>query len=199
MLKRIFDFVFSLVLLILLSPLLAIISILILIDSRGGIFFVQQRVGKNNIDFQIYKFRTMYPGSEKKGQLTVGINDDRVTGVGKFLRRYKLDELPQLFNVFLGTMSFVGPRPEVRKYVNLYSSEQLKVLFVKPGITDFASIEYANENELLAQSSNPEKEYIEKIMPAKLEMNLRYLKEQIFFTDIKIIFKTIQKVFSSTR
>jgi lipopolysaccharide/colanic/teichoic acid biosynthesis glycosyltransferase len=195
MLKRIFDFFFSLFLIILLSPILGIISLIIALDSKGGIIYNQKRAGKNNIDFDIYKFRTMYSGSDKKGLLTVGAKDERVTPAGYFLRKYKLDELPQLFNVLIGNMSFVGPRPEVRKYVVLYNSEQLHVLDVKPGITDFASIDYANENEILAQSNDPEETYIKTVMPAKLELNLKYIREQNFLTDMKIIFKTIRKVF----
>jgi lipopolysaccharide/colanic/teichoic acid biosynthesis glycosyltransferase len=195
MLKRIFDFFFSLFLIILLSPILVIISLIIALDSKGGIIYNQKRAGKNNIDFDIYKFRTMYSGSDKKGLLTVGAKDERVTQAGYFLRKYKLDELPQLFNVLIGKMSFVGPRPEVRKYVVLYNSEQLHVLDVKPGITDFASIDYANENEILAQSDNPEDTYIKTVMPAKLQLNLKYIREQNFLTDLKIIFKTIRKVF----
>ena len=195
MLKRIFDFFFSLFLIILLSPFFIIISLIIVLDSKGGIIYNQKRAGKNNIDFDIYKFRTMYSGSDKKGLLTVGAKDERVTQAGYFLRKYKLDELPQLFNVLIGNMSFVGPRPEVRKYVVLYNSEQLHVLDVKPGITDFASIDYANENEILAQSNDPEETYIKTVMPAKLELNLKYIREQNFLTDMKIIFKTIRKVF----
>ena len=138
----------------------------------------------------------MHSGSDKKGLLTVGAKDARVTRTGFFLRKYKLDELPQLFNVLIGNMSFVGPRPEVRKYVELYNREQLSVLDVKPGITDFASIEYANENEILVQSNNPEETYIKIIMPAKLVLNLKYISEQNYFTDMKIIFKTISKILS---
>ncbi|MEO5571663.1 MAG: sugar transferase [Bacteroidia bacterium] len=195
MIKRIFDFIFSLLFIIILSPILLIIALIILIDSKGGIIFTQKRVGKNNIDFNIYKFRTMHVGSDEKGLLTIGAKDNRVTRAGFFLRKYKLDELPQLFNVVIGNMSFVGPRPEVRRYVELYNSEQLKVFNAKPGITDFASIDYANENEILARSANPEDTYIKTVMPAKLELNLKYIREQNFSTDVKIIFKTIRKVF----
>ena len=195
MFKRTFDFIFSLLLIILLSPVLIIISLIIALDSKGGIIFNQKRAGKDNIDFDIYKFRTMHLGSDKKGLLTVGAKDQRVTRAGYFLRKYKLDELPQLFNVLIGNMSFVGPRPEVRKYVELYNNEQLHVLDVKPGITDFASIDYANENEILAQSNSPEETYIKTVMPSKLELNLKYIREQTFLTDMKIIFRTIAKVF----
>lgn len=136
----------------------------------------------------------MRPNSDKAGLLTVGSRDNRVTKVGYFLRKYKLDELPQLINVLLGDMSFVGPRPEVRKYVDMYDDEQLKVLTVKPGITDYASIEYSNENDLLAKSDNPEKTYIDEVMPAKLKLNLKYIQEIGLATDVKIILKTIRKI-----
>ena len=137
----------------------------------------------------------MKPDSDKKGLLTVGGRDPRVTGIGYFLRKYKLDELPQLINVLVGDMSLVGPRPEVRKYVDLYSKEQLHVLDVQPGITDYASIEYSNENELLAKSADPEKTYIEEVMPAKLKLNMKYIEEKSLRTDLKIIFRTIGKIF----
>lgn len=195
MLKRAFDFTFSMVLILILSPVLIFISVWIVFDSRGGVIYTQQRAGKNNEDFSIYKFRTMHTGADKKGLLTVGMKDNRITKAGYFLRKYKLDELPQLFNVLIGNMSFVGPRPEVRKYVLLYTTPQLKVLSVKPGITDYASILYANENEVLASSADPEREYINTIMPAKLELNLKYINEQSFFTDIKILFQTVTKIF----
>ncbi len=165
-----------------------------MLDSKGGVFYIQIRVGKNGNDFKLYKFRSMRIGSDKNGLLTVGGRDSRITKSGFFIRKYKLDELPQLINVFFGDMSFVGPRPEVRKYVDLYNSNQLKVLSVKPGITDYASIQYSNENELLGKSDNPEKTYIEEIMPDKLNLNLLYIKENNITTDIKIIFKTIKKI-----
>jgi lipopolysaccharide/colanic/teichoic acid biosynthesis glycosyltransferase len=195
MIKRLFDIFSSLFGLIILSPFLFIISICILISSRGGIFYRQTRVGKNGKDFRLWKFRTMKPGSDKKGLLTVGGRDPRVTGIGYFLRKYKLDEFPQLINVLAGEMSLVGPRPEVRKYVDMYSPEQIHVLDVKPGITDYASIEYSNENELLAKSADPEKTYIEEVMPAKLKLNMKYIEEKSFWTDMKIIFKTVFKIF----
>jgi lipopolysaccharide/colanic/teichoic acid biosynthesis glycosyltransferase len=194
--KRLLDIIASLLGLVILSPFLFIISILVLVSSPGGIFYGQIRVGKNGKDFRLWKFRSMRPDSDKKGLLTVGGRDPRVTRVGYFLRRYKLDELPQLWNVFVGNMSLVGPRPEVRKYVDLYTPEQKKVLEVKPGITDYASIEYSNENELLAKSSDPEKTYIEEVMPAKLRLNMKYISEKSFWTDVKIIFKTVEKIFS---
>ncbi|MCC6180697.1 MAG: sugar transferase [Bacteroidia bacterium] len=194
MLKRLFDIIASLFGLLILSPLFILIALLIVLGSGFPVFYLQIRVGKNNQDFKLFKFRTMRKDSDKKGLLTVGGRDPRVTSIGYYLRKFKLDELPQLFNVIIGTMSLVGPRPEVRKYVNLYTTEQQKVLKAKPGITDYASIEYFSENELLAQSNNPEKTYIEEIMPAKLKLNQRYINEQGILTDIKIILKTIAKI-----
>ncbi len=189
--KRAFDVVSALVGLALLSPLFLVITLAIVFDSRGGIFYKQVRVGKKNRDFVLYKFRTMVTGADKNGLLTIGDDDKRVTGVGRFLRKYKLDELPQLINVLNGSMSIVGPRPEVRKYVKLYDCTQLKVLDLKPGLTDYASLAYLNESEVLAQSNNPEKTYIETIMPEKLALNIKYLQEQSFGIDLKIIYKTI--------
>ena len=194
--KRIFDFVFSLIMLVILSPVFLIIAILIKIESSGPVFFRQVRVGLNGADFIIYKFRTMFTGSEAKGMLTVGACDSRITKTGFYLRKYKFDELPQLINVLNGAMSFVGPRPEVRKYVNLYSLEQLQILRVKPGITDPASIAFSNENELLANVVDPEKIYIEKIMPEKLHLNQSYILNRSFNKDLKIIFQTIGKIIS---
>lgn len=196
MLKRIFDIFCSFIGLIVLSPLFFILCFLIALTSKGAIFFLQTRVGKNNIDFKLFKFRTMHTNSDKKGLLTVGGRDSRITPIGYYLRKYKLDELPQLLNVFFGSMSLVGPRPEVRKYVDLYNDEQKKVLLVKPGITDYASLEYFSENELLAKSSEPEKTYINEIMPAKLELNKKYILEHGLLTDIKLIFKTLKKIVS---
>ena len=196
MLKRGFDVVSSLIGIILLFPVLLILWICIQLESSGGGFYRQIRVGKNGVDFRLWKFRTMQTGADKKGLLTIGGRDSRVTRIGFYLRKYKLDELPQLINVIVGDMSIVGPRPEVRKYVELYSQNQRKVLSVKPGITDYASIEYSNENELLALSENPEKTYIEEVLPAKLELNQKYLNEQGFLTDLKIIFQTIGKIVS---
>lgn len=163
-------------------------------DSKGGIFYRQIRVARGNKDFLIFKFRTMRPDSDKAGLLTVGEKDNRITKIGYILRKYKLDELPQLLNVLIGDMSAVGPRPEVRKYVDMYNEEQLKVLTIRPGITDYASIEYSRENELLSKSDNPEKTYIDEIMPAKLKLNLKYISEAGFATDIKIIFRTLGKI-----
>ncbi len=194
MLKRIFDFVFSLIGLIILSPLFFVISLLIIFDSKGGVFYIQKRIGKKFKEFGIIKFRTMRPDSDKRGLLTVGGRDSRITKAGYFLRKYKLDELPQLINVFKGEMSFVGPRPEVKKYVDLYNEEQKKVLMVKPGITDNASIEFSNENEILGKYADAEKAYIEIVMPAKLNLNLNYINQQNFINDMKIILKTIFKI-----
>ncbi len=194
MTKRIFDLFFSTLGLIILTPILIIISLLIVFDSRGGIFYKQKRVGKGNIDFSMFKFRTMQTGSDKKGLLTIGDKDNRVTKVGYFLRKFKIDELPQLINILKGDMSFVGPRPEVRKYVDLYNEEQLMVLSVRPGLTDFSSLDFINESEILSQSQNPEETYINVIMPAKLELCKKYINEASFLTDIKIIVKTILKI-----
>jgi len=190
-----FDIVFSLALIVVLLPVGIVVSIWIVLDDFGSPFFVQQRVGKGGKNFGLLKFRSMRKNAELKGQLTVGMKDNRITRSGYFIRKYKIDELPQLVNVFLGEMSVVGPRPEVPKYVLLYNEEQQNVLSIKPGITDFASIEYVRENELLSASSDPEKTYIEEIMPAKLELNLKYLREQSFLTDMKIILQTIKAIF----
>ena len=194
--KRIFDLILAAIFLIFLAPLFIFIAIRIKLDSKGSVFYKQVRVGLNGKDFGIYKFRTMFVGSDKKGLLTVGGNDARISRPGLFLRKYKLDELPQLINVFFGDMSIVGPRPEVRKYVDLYSKEQLQVLSVKPGITDYASIEYSKENEILAKATDPEATYIHEIMPAKLALNQKYIREQSCFTDLKIILQTLVKIVS---
>lgn len=196
MLKRLFDITFSFLLIILLVPLFLIIAVLVKLDSRGPVFFLQTRVGKNNRDFKLFKFRTMHVDADKRGLLTVGHRDSRITRVGYNLRRYKLDELPQLFNVLIGDMSVVGPRPEVRKYVDMYDERQQKVVSVRPGITDFASIRYVNENELLKNTENPEKLYIDEIMPAKLELNLKYIENRHFFKDLKIILLTVKAIFT---
>ena len=196
MLKRLFDLMITIPMLLLVSPFLLIIALLIKLGSNGPVFYMQTRVGLNSRDFKIFKFRTMRVNADKAGLLTVGGRDPRVTPIGYFLRKYKLDELPQLLNVLNGSMSLVGPRPEVRKYVDLYSIEQLKVLIVKPGITDYASIEYSEENDLLALSSDPEKTYIDDIMPAKLLLNHKYIDEISLLTDFKIILRTAVKIIS---
>lgn len=194
-LKRIFDIVVSFVGLVILSPLFLILAIAIARDSKGPVFFKQTRVGRNGVPFKIYKFRTMVEDAEARGmQLTVG-DDSRITKVGTFLRKTKIDELPQLINVFKGEMSFVGPRPEVPKYVGLYTEDQRQVLMVRPGITDLASIEYRNESELLATADNPEKVYIEEVMPRKIELNKEYIRCTSLGLDIRIIIRTILAIF----
>ncbi len=195
MIKRLFDIVISFLALVSLLPVFLIISIWIIIDSRGGIFYSQTRVGRKNHDFALLKFRSMRPGADEKGLLTLGSRDPRVTNAGYRLRKTKLDELPQLLNILAGQMSIVGPRPEVRKYVDLYNAEQLRVLAVRPGLTDYASLEYINEDEILAQSENPEETYIETIMPAKLELNMKYIHEKSIGKDIRIISQTILRIF----
>jgi lipopolysaccharide/colanic/teichoic acid biosynthesis glycosyltransferase len=187
---RIFDIVFSFIGLLICLPLFIFIYLMIVIESKGGGFYKQKRVGRNNIDFSLYKFRSMQIGSDKKGLITVGGNDPRMTKVGVFVRRFKLDELPQLFNVLIGDMSLVGPRPEVRKYVNLYSKEQFKVLNIRPGITDYASIAYVDENIILGSAINPEKVYIEEIMPDKIRLNMKYIDNHSIKEYFYIIFLT---------
>ena len=194
MAKRLFDVIFSLIGLILLSPILLIISLCVLSDLEGRVIYRQKRIGKNGIEFYLFKFKTMKKGSDRKGLLTVGSRDQRITRTGYYLRKYKLDELPQLMNVLLGDMSLVGPRPEVKKYTDLYSEAQRQVLLVKPGITDYASIEFSNENEILGASPNPEETYIQEIMPQKLLLNLKYISEKSLWTDVRIIFSTISKI-----
>ena len=189
--KRGFDFITSTIGFLLISPILLIIAVLIKITSKGPILFKQKRVGKNALVFNILKFRTMVVDAEKLGrQITVG-NDSRITKVGIFLRKYKLDELPQLINVIKGDMSLVGPRPEVPKYVELYNENQKRVLEVRPGITDYASIEYRDENSILGNVENPEEYYINIIMPHKIDLNMKYIENNNVFIDIAIIFKTI--------
>lgn len=192
--KRIFDVTASGLGLLLLSPLFLIMAIWIKADSPGPVFYRQTRVGRGNRDFRLFKFRSMKVGSDKKGLITVGGHDPRVTRSGYYIRKYKLDELPQLINVFKGDMSLVGPRPEVRKYVDLYTPEQLHVLDVRPGITDLASIRYRNENELLEQAGDPEQYYREVVMQDKLRINSEYIADRSFFKDIKIIFLTFKAI-----
>jgi lipopolysaccharide/colanic/teichoic acid biosynthesis glycosyltransferase len=194
LLKRLFDIIFSLIVLLTLLPIFIVVAVLIIVDSKGGIFFKQIRVGKNNVDFSLFKFRTMTVGSDKKGQITIGNKDSRITKVGSILRKYKLDEFPQLINILNGEMSIVGPRPEVRKYVELYTKEQLNVLSVKPGLTDYASLEYINESEILGNSEDPNQTYINEIMPLKLKLNLKYISKISFITDLSLIFKTIIRI-----
>ena len=194
MLIRLLDIMLSLLGLLFLLPIFLILAVWIKFDSQGSIFFRQIRVGKDGKDFRIYKFRTMIVNAEKMGIITIGERDPRITNSGYFLRKYKLDELPQLINVLKGEMSFVGPRPEVRKYVEMYNQEQLKILTVKPGITDYASIEYINEDEILGKSLDPEKTYIEEIMPQKIKYNMKYINNKTVIEYFKIIFLTIIKI-----
>lgn len=194
MIKRGFDFIFALLGLVILFPLLLIIAILIKLDSKGPVLFIQERVGQHNIEFNIYKFRTMYVKSQKKGLLTIGDNDSRVTKIGYFLRKYKIDEFPQLLNIIKGDMSFVGPRPELRYYVDFYKPEDLVIFKIKPGITGLASLTYRNEVELLKKAEDPEKYFIETIIPDKLRYNKMYLKKRSFLFDLKLIFITLFKV-----
>lgn len=189
--KRLFDIVCSFFGLVFLSWLFVFVAFWVGLSSRGGVFYRQRRVGRCNRDFTIYKFRSMRVNSDRQGLLTIGGRDGRITKAGVFIRKYKLDELPQLFNVLRGDMSFVGPRPEVRKYVELYTEEQKKVLTVRPGITSLSSIKYRNENEILSRSDNPEQYYIDVIMQDKLAIELDYLEQRSLLTDIKVIFQTI--------
>lgn len=194
MIKFLFDRIAAAAGLLILLPLLLFIAIWVMVDSPGGAFFVQTRVGKNGRPFGLIKFRTMRPLAEQGGKLTVGSHDPRITKVGLVLRKYKLDELPQLWNVLIADMSLVGPRPEVPEYVDRYTAEQRKVLAVRPGITDEASLAYFNENEILAKSTNPERAYLEVIMPAKIELNLAYLKRRNFLSDIGVILRTLRRI-----
>jgi len=185
------DVLLSLVGLVILSPVLLLVLVIIRLSSRGPVFYLQNRVGKDGNDFRVYKFRTMYTNADKNGHLTVGGKDNRITGVGYYLRKFKIDELPQLINVLRGEMSIVGPRPELRRYVELYSFEQRKALQVLPGITDHASIAYRNENELLSGATNPEEFYVKEIMPRKIEMNFIYINNRTIGEYFRIIVKTI--------
>lgn len=193
---RFFDIIFSALGLVVLAPVFAVISLKIRLGSKGGSFYIQERIGKDGKAFGLYKFRTMRIGADNEGLLTVGEHDQRITRIGHFLRKTKMDELPQLLNVLKGEMSLVGPRPEVRKYVELYTEAQRKVLSVRPGITDYASIEYVNENELLSQADDPERTYIEKVMPDKIKLNMRYLEHYTVSEYFKIIFLTLIKILS---
>ena len=192
--KRLFDIVASGLGLICLSPLFVVLAVWIKCDSRGPVFYRQVRVGKGNRDFRLFKFRSMRPDSDKLGLITVGGHDPRVTRSGYYIRKYKLDEFPQLINVFKGDMSLVGPRPEVRKYVDMYTPEQMRVLSVRPGITSLASIRYRNENEILAKADDPDRCYIEKIMPDKLAIDLEYVDKASLWNDIKLIFSTFREI-----
>ncbi|HKL03554.1 MAG TPA: sugar transferase [Cryomorphaceae bacterium] len=186
----------ALIALVIFSPVFLITALAIVIDSKGNPFYIQNRVGKNGSTFGLVKFRTMLPFSDKAGKLTVGSRDSRITRVGYFLRKYKIDELPQFINVLKGEMAWVGPRPEVPEYVSLYTDDQRRVLTVKPGITDYASIHFFNESDLIAQSANPEKTYVEKIMPEKIGMNLHYIDRKSTVEDLKIVMLTLKKILS---
>jgi lipopolysaccharide/colanic/teichoic acid biosynthesis glycosyltransferase len=194
MVKRIFDVVVSLLGLIILTPILLLIAILIKLDSKGPVLFIQPRVGLHNKDFNIFKFRTMVVESDKKGLLTIGNNDSRITRIGYFLRRYKIDEFPQLINILIGNMSFVGPRPELRQYVNYYREDDMVVFSVRPGITGLASIAFRNEVELLKNAEDPEQYFIHSIIPEKLKLNKAYIKKRNFFFDLKLIAITVVRV-----
>ncbi|RZL51215.1 MAG: sugar transferase [Pedobacter sp.] len=194
MAKRLFDITFSLLGLLLLLPLFIIVAILIAVDSPGGIFYRQRRVGHHVKPFLLWKFRTMHSHADRLGMLTIGTIDQRITRTGRWLRKYKLDELPQLINILLGEMSFVGPRPEVAKYVKYYTKAQLRVLTVKPGLTDLTSLSFFDENELLGSTKDPESLYIKEIIPVKIQQSLSYIDHRSFFGDMSIIFKTITKI-----
>ena len=194
MVKRIFDFIFAIIGLLFLVPLFIIIAILIKIESKGPVLYKQLRVGRYNLDFKILKFRTMDMNADQLGLLTLGHRDTRITKIGYYLRKYKLDELPQLINVFIGNMSFVGPRPEVRKYVKLYNQYQMQIFKVRPGITDMASIEFRNESELLSGQEDPINYYIQDIMPKKIQINLKYLKQRNFLKDFVVILNTFKVI-----
>lgn len=197
--KRFLDVILSMLVLVILLPLFIIISIIIACESRGGVIYAQTRVGRYNKDFKLLKFRTMYTGSDQKGLITVGDHDARITPFGYILRKSKMDEFPQLLNIIKGDMSIVGPRPEVRHYVDMYTEEQMKVLSVRPGLTDFASLVYIDENKLLEDQENPEEFYIKEMMPRKLELNLKYIEQQSVKTDAILIFKTLKAIVSGKR
>lgn len=191
---RFFDILFSLIGILFLSPVFFFLYLVIRLESKGSGFYKQLRVGRGNRDFYVYKFRSMRVGADKKGLITVGGRDPRITRIGYFIRKFKLDELPQLFNVLKGDMSLVGPRPEVRKYVDLYTEEQQKVLSVRPGITDYASIEYVDENLILGKAEEPDKAYVELILPDKIKYNMKYINNQNLKEYFKIIFLTFWSI-----
>lgn len=191
---RFFDIIFSIMGLVILSPLFIVLYLLIRIESKGGGFYSQERIGKNGKPFKLYKFRSMRIGSDKKGLITIGEKDNRITKTGFILRKYKLDELPQLWNVFIGDMSLVGPRPEVKKYTDLYTEEQKQVLHVRPGITDWASIKYVDENKILGESKTPDEAYVNLIMPNKIKLNMVYIQNQTLGEYFKIIFTTFKEI-----
>jgi len=192
--KRIFDFVASLCAIVVLSPMFIVIAVLIKKEDGGKVFFRQVRVGQNGKLFRIYKFRTMVENAEKMGAKVTKGDDPRITKIGRILRKYKVDELPQLVNVLKGEMSLVGPRPEVPEYVNAYKKDYKRILKVKPGITDFAALEYIDEERLLKDTENPEKIYLEKILPEKIKYYKKYIQEISFLTDLKLILRTILRI-----
>lgn len=194
MTKRLFDILVTLMIGVVLFPIALIVSLMILLEGGGGVFFKQERIGLHGKPFYLWKFRTMKKNSEERGQLTIGMKDDRITKLGIFLRKYKLDEIPQLLNVLTGEMSLVGPRPEVKKYVDLYNEEQRKILNAKPGITDYASLEYFKENEILGNAQDPEKAYIEEIMPHKLRINQKFLRSSGLSQDINVLYLTALRI-----
>ncbi|MCH2223918.1 MAG: sugar transferase [Crocinitomicaceae bacterium] len=194
--KRLFDIAIAILVLLIFLPFGIILSVMISLESRGGVFYIQERIGKNGVPFGLYKFRTMRKNADKQGKLTVGSRDARITKVGYFLRKVKLDEFPQFLNVLIGEMSVVGPRPEVEEYVKLYTNEQREVLSVRPGITDYASLEYFHENDLLGKSKNPHETYINEVMPAKIKLNKKYLERPTVAHDLKIMWRTFVKIIS---
>ena len=191
---RFFDIIFSIIGLVILSPIFIVLYLLIRIESKGGGFYSQERIGKNGKPFKLYKFRSMRIGSDKKGLITIGEKDNRITKTGFIRRKYKLDERPQLWNVFIGDMSLVGPRPEVKKYTDLYTEEQKQVLQVRPGITDWASIKYVDENKILGESEDPDEAYVNLIMPNKIKLNMVYIQHQTLGEYFKIIFTTFKEI-----
>ncbi|GAA0874467.1 sugar transferase [Wandonia haliotis] len=192
--KRCFDIVVSLIILSVFLPFGILIALAIKLDSKGTIFYRQERVGKNGKVFRLLKFRTMRTDADKAGKLTVGMRDPRITRIGYFLRKTKLDEFTQFWNVLIGDMSIVGPRPEVQEYVNLYTPQQREILTVRPGITDYASLEYFHENEILGAAENPRETYIHEVMPAKLDLNKKYLQNPTLLHDLKLMWMTFVKV-----
>lgn len=192
--KRLFDIVFALLGLVLTLPLFAVIALLIKRDSEGPVFYRAPRVGKDGKPFKMLKFRTMVANADKIGGPSTANDDPRITRVGRFLRRYKLDELPQLINVLKGEMSFVGPRPEVQQYVDMYTEEEKAILTVKPGITDWASLWNSDEGAVLAGSPDPEKAYLELIRPTKIKLQLEYVRRRSFLTDLGILLRTVMAV-----
>jgi len=197
MVKRAVDIAFAGIGLVILLPVFIAVSALIRLDSPGPVFYLQARVGRNFETFKLFKFRSMYRNADKRQAITIGMRDVRITKIGYYLRKFKLDELPQLINVLRGDMSLVGPRPELKKFVDLYTAEQSKVLSVRPGITDLASLEFRNENTLLEGKKDPIQFYIDEIMPAKLELGLKYIQSRSLRLDLLIIFRTVFSIFKN--